>query len=255
MGLKNRTPTTVQEYLDYKTRFSNWGRWGDNDQFGTLNHITPNLVKEAAGLINTGRTVSCANPLATHSVIPDSHRNPRPADHNMSVHERGSGDYIGVSYHGFVNTHIDALCHFFTKSVDEGGRLYNDKDPALITNSGATTHSIENWRDGIVTRGVLYDIPKFRGADFVELENPVEGWELEDWAESQGITPQPGDAVLIRSGYGAFWEAHPDLEMTFPPNTPGNAPSIIEYLYDTNASLLGWDLQESGHRDYESDSR
>jgi len=97
MGLKNRTPTTVQEYLDYKTRFSNWGRWGDNDQFGTLNHITPNLVKEAAGLINTGRTVSCANPLATHSVIPDSHRNPRPADHNMSVHERGSGDYIEIT--------------------------------------------------------------------------------------------------------------------------------------------------------------
>ena len=255
MGLKDRTPTTIQEYLDYKTKFSNWGRWGDDDQFGTLNHITPDLVKEAARLINTGRTVSCANPLATQSVIPDRHRNPKPADHNMLVHERGSGDYIGVSYHGFVNTHIDALCHFFTKSVNAGGRLYNDKDPALVTESGATTHSIENWRDGIVTRGVLYDMPKFRDTDFVDLKSPVEGWELEDWAKNQGITPQPGDAVFIRSGYKAFWEAHPHLEMTFPPNTPGNAPSIIEFLYDTNASLLGWDLQESGHRDYEYPAR
>ena len=255
MGLKERTPTTVQEYLDYKTKFSNWGRWGDDDQFGTLNHINPRLVKETASLIRTGKSVSCANPLATQAVIPDSHRNPKPADHEMSVHERGSGDYIGVSYHGFVNTHIDALCHFFTKSVEEGGRLYNDKDPALVTESGATSHSIENWRDGIVTRGVLYDIPKFRGTDFVELDKPVEGWELEDWAKSQGITPQTGDAVFIRSGYKSFWESHPDLKMTFPPNTPGNAPSIIEFLYDTDASLLGWDLQESGYRDHDYPAR
>jgi kynurenine formamidase len=83
----------------------------------------------------------------------------------------------------------------------------------------------------------------------------VEGWELEDWAKSQGITPQTGDAVFIRSGYKSFWEAHPDLKMTFPPNTPGNAPSIIEFLYNTDASLLGWDLQESGYRDHDYPAR
>ena len=69
----------------------------------------------------------------------------------MSVHGTGSGDFIGVSYDGFVNAHIDALCHFFTKSVEEGGRLYNDKDPALVTESGAKSQSIENSKDGIVT--------------------------------------------------------------------------------------------------------
>ncbi len=255
MGLRDRTPTTVEEYLDYKVRFNNWGRWGDNDQFGTLNHINRDVVKESVNLVKTGRTVSCANPLATHDVLPDNHRNPRPADHNMTVHDKGSGDYIGVYYHGFVTTHIDALCHFFTQSVDDGGRLYNDKDPALVTDQGALSHSIDNWQDGIVTRGVLYDIPKLRGSDYVEFERPVEGWDLQDWADKQGITPKAGDAVLIRSGATAYWVAHPHIEFTFPPNTPGNAPSIVEYLYDTNASLLGWDLQESGYKAYEYPAR
>ncbi|HAL46826.1 MAG: cyclase family protein [SAR202 cluster bacterium] len=255
MGLKDRTPTTVDEYVDYKKRFNNWGRWGKDDQFGTLNHISANTVKHAAGLIQTGQTVSCANPIATEAVIPDKHRNGRPADHRMSVSATGSGDYIGVSYHGFVNTHIDALCHFFTTNVNDGGRLYNDRDPALVTDNGALTNSVDNWRDGIVTRGVLYDIPKLRGGDYVEFDSPVESWDLEDWAKQKGITPMDGDAVLVRSGMSDFWTAHPDLELTFPPNTPGNAPSIIEYLYDTNASLLGWDLQEAGHRDHDYPAR
>jgi len=146
-----------------------------------------------------------------------------------------------------VNTHIDALCHIFTENVESGGRLYNDRDPGLITERGASINSVENWRDGIVTRGVLYDIPRMRDQQYVTLDQPVQGWELEDWAARVGIKPRAGDAVLIRSGYESFWRDNPDFALSFPPNTPGNAPSIIEYLYDNNAALLGWDLQEAGH--------
>ena len=251
MGLRDRTPTTVAEFLDYKKRFNNWGRWGREDQFGTLNHITSDVVRHAAGLVQTGLTVSCANPLATEAVVPDRHRNSRPADHRMAVSAVGSGDYIGVSYHGFVDTHIDALCHVFTDDVNKGGRLYNDRDPALITADGAKTNSVENWRDGIVTRGVLYDVPSLRGVDYVQFDIPVEGWELADCAGQMGIEPMDGDAVFIRSGFSDFWTANPSLELIYPSNTPGNAPSILEYLFDTNASLLGWDLQEAGHRDHD----
>ena len=255
MGLSDRKPTTLEEYTDYKVRFNNWGRWGDDDQFGTLNHIDQEGIKHAAGLVQAGRTVSCSNPLATSAVVPDERRNGRPADHRMSVGPAASGDYVGVSYHGFVNTHIDALCHIFTGDANEGGRLYNDRDPALVTETGALTNSVDNWRDGIVTRGVLYDIPRMRGQDYLETDNPVEGWDLEDWAKSVGIEPRDGDIVLVRSGSDKFWAANPDFEFSFPPNTPGNAPSIIEYLYDTNASMLGWDLQESGHQHYEYPAR
>ena len=255
MGLKDRRPTSIEEYINYKIKYNNWNRWGKEDQLGTLNHINQDGIKYANSLVREGQSVSCSNPIATPKVLSDSKRNPRPADHVMTVGPLSSGDYVGVSYHGFVNTHIDALCHIFTNSVEEGGRLYNDRDPSLVTDLGALTNSVDNWKNGIVTRGVLYDIPQLRKEEYVSLDQPVEGWDLEDWAKLVGITPKTGDAVLIRSGADVFWNSNPDFEFSFPPNTPGNAPSIIEYLYDTNASILGWDLQEAGNMAYDYSAR
>lgn len=243
MSLSTRTAPTPDEYVQYKSRFNNWNRWGPDDQLGTLNHITDETRRAASALVREGRTVSCANPLATRAVVPDERRNGTPADHQMRVGTTGCGDYIGVSYHGFVNTHIDALCHIFT---GEGGELYNGRPSSLVTDDGARTNSVDHWRDGIVTRGVLFDIPRMRGGSHVEIGQPVEGWDLEDWAKAQGITPRPGDAVLIRSGSDPFWAANPDFEFSFPPTTPGVGSSVLEYLYDHDAALLGWDLQEAG---------
>jgi kynurenine formamidase len=248
MGLATRTTTTPEEYRAYRERLSNWGRWGADDQSGTLNHITPEGKRAALALAREGRTVSCANPLATEAVVPNATRNGRPADHRMTVNPGSCVDYVGVSYHGFVNTHIDALCHIFT---GPGGRLYNDADPALITEAGAGTHSVDRWRDGIVTRGVLYDIPRMRGHEHVRDGEPVEGWDLQDWAAKVGVTPRAGDAVLIRSGAEPFWSTRPDFEMARPLNTPGVGVSVLEFLYDTSAGLMGWDLQEaSGQEQY-----
>ncbi len=244
MGLSDRTPTTREEYEAYRTRLNNWGRWGTDDQLGTLNHITEETRRQAASLVREGRSVSCANPIATRAVVADERRNRVPADHRMSVSPVSSGDYIGLSYHGFVNTHIDALCHIFT---GPRGRLYNDRPSDLVTEEGARTNSVDFWRDGIVTRGVLYDIPRMRGQAYVQQGEPVEGWHLQDWARQVGITPRAGDAVLIRSGCEPFWQANPNFQMEFPPlNTPGVGVSCLEFLHDTDAALLGWDLQEAG---------
>jgi len=255
MGLQDRTPTSVEEYASYKTRFNNWGRWGKDDQLGTLNHITDDQVKYAATLISEGLSVSCANPIATEQVVSNQQRNPRPADHRMMVGSGSSGDYIGVAFHGYVNTHIDALCHIFTGDSSTGGRLYNDRDPSLVTDAGALTNSVDYWKNGIVTRGVLYDIPTMRSQEYVAPDEPIEGWHLEDWAESVGIQPRPGDAILVRSGCEAFWRANENFEFSHPPATPGNGPSVIEYLYDNDASLLGWDLQEAGYKHFDYPAR
>ncbi|MCK9486901.1 MAG: cyclase family protein [Dehalococcoidia bacterium] len=244
MGMRDRTPTTAEEFEAYRTRLNNWGRWGPDDQLGTLNHISPEARQQAAALVREGRSVSCANPIATSAVVADERRNRQPADHRMNVGPASCGDYLGLYYHGFVNTHIDALCHIFTGPE---GRLYNDRPSDLVTETGALTNSVEHWRDGIVTRGVLYDIPRLRGQAHVQHGEPVEGWDLEDWAKQVGITPRAGDAVLVRSGAEPFWDANPGFEMTFPPlNTPGVGVSCLEFLHDTDASLLGWDLQEAG---------
>ncbi|MDA0815194.1 MAG: cyclase family protein [Chloroflexi bacterium] len=246
MGLQNRTAPTMEEFESYRTRLSNWGRWGADDQFGTLNHITPEATVRAASLVRDGRTVSCANPLATRAVVPDERRNRNAAEHRMEIGERFCGDYIGVSYHGWVNTHIDALCHIFSAP---GGPLYNGVDSAVVTPEGAMSLSVDHWRNGIVARGVLYDIPRLRGHDYVRPGEAVEGWDLEDWAKQVGVTPEPGDVVIIRSGADPFWSANPDYVGEFPPvNTPGVGVSCMEYLYEHDASMLVWDLQEDSQQ-------
>ena len=132
MSLADRTIPTPEEFDAYKERFSNWGRWGEDDQLGTLNHISEDVRQQAAGLVQTGRSVSCARPLATEQVL-SGRRNESPADHRMNIGGMGSSDYIGVSYHGFANTHIDALCHIFTAD----GRLYNGRPKSDVTEDGA----------------------------------------------------------------------------------------------------------------------
>jgi kynurenine formamidase len=124
-----------------------------------------------------------------------------------------------------------------------------------VTSSGARSASVDHWREGIVTRGVLYDIPRLRGTDFIALDEPVHGWDLEDAAKAQGLEPQPGDAVLIRTGRDPYLEANPDSGNAVPGEplpAPGTHASALEFLYEHDASLLGWDFLEAADQGYSS---
>ena len=109
------------EYDEYRRRYCNWGRWGDDDEFGTLNHVTPDVRRAAAALVTEGRAVSMARPLDTHA----SPANPYPA-HTFVALEGSGGmlDYVGCFVHGFTQTHIDALCHLRTA---DGKTFWNGK--------------------------------------------------------------------------------------------------------------------------------
>ena len=252
MTSATRKSPNVDEYLAYRERFSNWGRWGPDDQLGTLNHITPEVRLQAAALVNEGRTISLADPMAT---MPGPLA-PLPAQHYMLIGPRGSRDYIGVQFHGRTFTHIDALCHIFTGD----GRMYNGYPMSEITTEGAPRNSIDAWKSGIFTRGVLYDIPRVRGTAYVDVDSPVHSWDLEDAAKAQGVEPRAGDAVLVRSGKGAFLAAHPDIQLTASPSryvrngehasTPGVHASVAEFLYEHDAALLGWDFLDASDQGY-----
>ena len=243
MSLADRTPPTMEEYNAYKAQFSNWGRWGANDQLGTLNHITNETRRASAALVREGRSISCSNPIATATVLP-APRNQIPVEHRMSISDSASSDYIGISYHGHVNTHIDALCHQFTPD----GRMYNDHPASDVTGEGAKFNSVAPWRNGIVTRGVLYDVARFREVDHVSFEEPIHGWDLQDVAAAQSVEPRAGDAVLVRAGANAFWAKNPDIDQ--PRNAPGLHASVLEFLYETDAALLSWDLMEAPGQGY-----
>ena len=236
MSLADRTPPTETEYAQFAERFRNWGRWGESDELGTLNHVTPQVRRSAAALVREGDVVSLGRPLHTRP----SPANPWPAQHFVAMPQAsGSGDYIGLYIHGFVDTHIDALAHVTGPDglTWQGKALGPDRMP--VEHSG----TIDYFREGIVTRGVLYDVPRYRGAPFVESGEPVHGWELQDIAAAQGIEPRAGDAVIVRSGLDPFW-AHQSEPQRFA-SVAGVHASALEFLYETDAAVLVWDFQDA----------
>ena len=198
-------PTEAQ-VLDWFSALSNWGRWGEDDQRGCLNLITPAKGKQAAGLVQDGTTVSCARPIVTditadtthqvqrHMVDSGEGRDTDPPERRLV--RRGASEFIGMVFHGQTITHIDALSHYSWQ-----GKLYNGKPASLITSrEGAQTHSIEPACDGIVTRGVLLDIPRIRGVSWLPPEEPVLPQDLEEAERSQGVRVEEGDILLVRTG-------------------------------------------------------
>ena len=238
MGLADRTPTTAEEYARFPERFSNWGRWGADDQRGTINFVTPEVSAHAATLARLGRVVSLALPIGPTRASLES-----GFEHEMSVGAAASGDTLHMRFHGWSITHLDALCHMFT---GPGGQLYNGRPSSDVDTEGAHSGSVEAFAGGIVTRGVLYDVPRHRGAPHVTLDAPVHGWELQDIAAAQGVTPRPGDAVIIRSGAAAFYASTPEFGWGMAGRMPGVHASAVEFLHATDAALVIWDLLESG---------
>jgi kynurenine formamidase len=179
---------------------SNWGRWGLDDQLGTLNYITPAAVVEAARLVRSGRHVSMSLPINTVAG-PD---NPNPAIHHViQGHDIGSGgvrfgvDFLGIAFHGDCHSHMDAMCHLSWQ-----GRTYNGK-PAqeVLTTRGATSLDVDAYAHGLIGRGVLFDIPRFRGVDWLEPGDAVTRAELEAYETAMGTELHDGDIFVFRTGH------------------------------------------------------
>lgn len=230
------------EVLSFMQSCSNWGRWGPDDNAGTINLITPEVRRHAASLVKSGRAVSLSRPWNTVG----GPGNANPAQHWVRAWGQASVDYLGIVFHGYATTHIDALCHIFWD-----GKGYNGRPATDVTSLGAKFGSVDAWSRGITTRGVLIDIPRFRGTEYVELDNPVRGWELEAAAKAQGLEPRPGDAVVVYSGREKFYAAHPASVPGTPP-APGLHADVAPALKKHDAALLAWDLLDATPSGYPS---
>jgi len=228
-----------RDVLAYLRERRNWGRWGKDDQIGAVNLITARKRVAAAALVRSGRSVS----LSRDFPKTPGPNNPTPGQHFMKVVPREGGahaaDYFGSYYHGWAFTHLDALCHTW----DDGG-MWNGRDPAReIGFDGARFGGVEHWREGIVTRGVLLDVPRHRREPYVRQDRPVHGWELDAIAKADGITLEPGDAVVVYSGREAWQAAHP--EQAYGPGArPGLHASCLPFLRDHDVAVLVWDMMD-----------
>ena len=192
---------TQAEFDEIYKKVTNWGRWGPNDERGTLNYITPAHVRAAAGLVRSGRTVSMAQPINKVA----GPENPHPPNHHMLMtydtqlphgEPQFAMDYLGSGCHGDCHTHIDALCHIAYK-----GKLYNGKPTTILTSQGASMMDITAYANGIVGRGVLLDIPRLRGVKWLEPGEAVTREELEKAEVAEGVQLGEGDIFVFRTGH------------------------------------------------------
>ena len=222
----------TEEVQRLHTELSNWGRWGADDELGTLNFITADVITAAASTVRLGQTVSCSRPLPT---LPGPD-NLNPVVHHMTgTGTEGYGaDYFALAPHGYATSHIDALCHIFHED-----RMYNGYSSEAVTAHGASKLGIHHLRSGVVTRGVLMDIPAVRGVEALQPGEPIFPEDLESAETATGVTVQTGDALLVRTGRWQWRDMHGPWNPT--DGMAGLDASCLTWLHEREVVALGSD--------------
>jgi kynurenine formamidase len=220
---------TQAEFDQLFKQISNWGRWGKDDQLGTLNLITPARRREAAALVHEGISVSLARDLNAEKSID----NPSPFQDTMALGVDGkfNMDTYTVNFHGFAFSHFDALSHTYYE-----GHLYNGYADSTITSAGAGVLDTVQYRNGIFTRGVLVDIPWLRGVPYLDKDAYITAHDLDQWEAKTGVHIHAGDAVLIRTGRWALRDAKGPWDIANA--SAGLDPSVMAWLHKRDVAFL-----------------
>lgn len=227
-----------KEFAELFDALSTWGRWGEEDERGTLHYGSEATVVAGAALVRDGRTFGLGRPLDTRT----SPHNPKPADHHMTMlPDDGEGplrfamDYVGQAFHHPSHSHIDALCH-----VSYRGSLYNGfKATSTVSADGAAALSVETLHEGLVGRGVLLDVPGAQGRSWLEPGESVVRDDLEAAEQAQGVTVGAGDILLVRTGYAQQLAELGDRDGNG--SVAGLHPTAMTFVADRRVAALGSD--------------
>ena len=229
---RNLTRTDV----DRMTKdLSNWGRWGKEDQKGSVNLITDERRKSSAKLVREGITVSLARPLDFEKAADNASPYIREMTSTGEKPTSGAGmDKFEVAYHGWAHTHMDALSHIFYR-----GEMYNGFSQTEVTKAGANKLDVANYRGGIVTRAVLFDIPRLKGVPYLEPGDAIYQEDLDAWLKQTGIRMQSGDVMLVRTGRWARRAAKGAWNLG--EGAPGLYVSTMPWIKKAGVAILGSD--------------
>jgi len=243
---RNLTKDDVDRWMK---ELSNWGKWSKDDQAGTINLITPAKRKAAAALVREGVSVSMSLDAdlpkegSTGGPLPGmgggarttwtlTSRPPGPEARDAAAYVV---DTIAVSYHGNNTTHLDAPSHLYYK-----GQIYNGYSQSSYTDRGAGKDDVMGMKDGVFTRGVLFDIPKLKGVSFLDDEEAIYVEDLEAWEKKAGFKVEAGDAVLVRTGRRVRVREKGPMDLNRA--TPGLYASCVKWLRERGAAVLGSDV-------------
>lgn len=230
-----------QEFHQLARRVNNWGRWGPDDERGTLNLITGEAIRRACDCVRTGRAFSLALPLDAEG--PQTGMIPgrvNPLRTMLAVNAPLAGDLSAFCSSDDVvvmglqaGTHWDALAH-----VSYDGRLYNGFPTTSVTADGASRCGIDKVGT-LTSRGVLLDVARAKGVERLEPGYPVTAEDL-DAAEDLGSTRvQSGDVVLVRTGQMRVFTGGDRLGYAFP--SPGLSLSTVPWLHQHQVAAVATD--------------
>ncbi|MFE0472067.1 cyclase family protein [Streptomyces sp. NPDC058947] len=222
-------------------RVNNWGRWGPDDELGTLNLITDEVVREAAATVRTGRRVPLALPLRQDGVqtgmIP-GRVNPLHVMVQINQELFGPGTVAcsddAVTMGLQAATHWDALPH-----VSHSGRLYNGRPAHTVTAHGGAEFSGIGTVRHLVTRGVLLDVARARGTDRLDGSYAVTPEDLDAAEELAGTRVRAGDAVLVRTGQMRVFLAGDRHAYAYP--SPGLSVRTPEWFHARDVAAVAND--------------
>ncbi len=218
----------------WMSELSNWGRWGKQDQIGTVNLITPEKRKEAAALVKEGYSISLAHNAETEKAAD----NPSPFFHTMlSTGAHPSGQFVldeyKVAYHGYAHTHMDALCHMAWH-----GKMFNGFPQTDVTSQGAKELAVTGYKNGIFTRGILVDIPRLNNLPYLEPGAAIYPEDLDAWEKKVGVRIGSGDVIFIRTGRWARRAAKGPWD---PARVAGLYASTARWLKQRDVAMVGSD--------------
>lgn len=234
----NSAPPAVsrQTFDRWIVEISNAGRWGAQDELGTLNLITPEKRRRAAQSVRDGVSVSLAREMVAgpdmNAVAPMRLRQDISTDEPEVT---WTDDEITLMFHGWAYSHIDALSHTLYR-----GRMYNGYGKEHLTPAPPQLLSIQAMQGGLITRGVLVDVPRLKGVPYLEPGTAITVEDLEQWERQRGVKVEPGDVLLIRTGRWARAQALGNWEVS--KAAAGPHPSIAPWLRARGVAALGGDV-------------
>jgi kynurenine formamidase len=233
-GQASRPLVTAAEYERWQTELTNWGRWGKDDEMGALNLITPAKRRAAAALVKEGLSISLASNAETQKGIDV----PCPAEWAMvGASQAAATDRIAYPcIHGAGATHIDSFGHIFFN-----GKMWNGYPVSenVTKEGGVARGSVLNMKNGIVTRAVLYDIPRLKGVDYLDPGTRILPEDLEAWEKKSGVRVGAGDALLLRWGR---WARRAKLgPWPIDEGAAGFDNTVIPWLKRRDVSLIAWE--------------
>jgi kynurenine formamidase len=230
----SRPVIALAEYERWQKEISNWGRWGKDDEMGALNLITPAKRRAAAALVKEGMAVSLASNAATQKDLDV----PCPAEWMMTAASQAAAtDRIAYPcIHGAGATHLDSFAHIFFNGLAWNGYPVST---VVSKEKGAIRNSVLNMKNGIVTRAILFDLPRLKGLPYLEPGTRVFPDDLEAWEKKAGVKIGAGDALLFRWGR---WARRAKLgPWAIDEGAAGFDNSVIPWLKQRDVSVIAWE--------------